>query len=133
MLGESALLCKFLCGKAHTLCKGLKERAAAGGAGLVEHDGVDCAVCNAEAFDVLTADVENEVDLRVEVLCRREVRNRFDDAEVDSEGALDQLLTVACNGRAAKRDAITAEGLDLFQLRADDLHGIALIGGVILI
>ena len=44
--------------------KRLQERAAAGGAGLVEEDVVDDAVVNLEALDILPADVDDEIDVR---------------------------------------------------------------------
>ena len=52
---------------AQGLGKGLDKGAAAGGAGLVEHDGVHGAVADLEALHVLAADVDDEIHVRVEV------------------------------------------------------------------
>ena len=133
MCGESAPFGKFRSGKAHALCKGFQERAAAGGAGFVEHDGIDGTVCDAEALDVLSADIEDEIDFGEEVFCCGEMRDGFDNPKIYAEGTLDELLSISRDSRSAERDAVAAEGIDLLQLSADNLHGIALIGVVILV
>ena len=59
------------------------------------------------------------------------VGDGLDQALVHAEGAADQILAVAGGGAAADRDAVAAEGVDLFQLRAHPLHGVSLVGGVV--
>ena len=52
-----------------------------------------------EAFDILTADVDDEVDFGEKVLCGEEVRHSLDESAVDRERVLDYLLAVAGDGR----------------------------------
>ena len=85
---------------AQRLRKGLQKAAAAGGAGLVQEDVADGTVLDLEALHILTADVDDEVHVRHEVLGGREVGHRLHQAEVAAEGVLDQLFAVAGGGHA---------------------------------
>ena len=70
-LGKQTQPREFLHTVAHGFGESLNEGAAPGGACLVEHDGVDGVVADLEAFDVLPADVEDEVHVGIEVARRR--------------------------------------------------------------
>ena len=113
VLGKQSQAGKFLCGVAHRLGKGLDKGAAAGGACLVEHDRVDGVVFNLEALDVLAADVEDKLDLRVKVLGGLEVGDGLDDAVVQMESVLDQFLAVAGGDGIADVDPVAAGLIEL--------------------
>ena len=55
------------------------------------------------------------------------------DALVHAEGVLDELLAVAGAGAAADGHPAAAAAVELFQLPAHQLHGIALVGAIIAI
>ena len=116
---------------AHALGKRFDERTAARGTSLVEHDGVDGVVADLEAFDILTADVENEVDVLVKELRGGIVRHRLDQTIVDVEGFFDQLLAVARDRTAADGEVFAEQLIYLHQLFLDDGNGIALVGAVV--
>ena len=65
MLRKQAELAELLDGVAHRARERLDKRAAAGRAGLVQRNVVDAFVADFEAFDVLTADVDDEIDVRL--------------------------------------------------------------------
>ena len=95
-------LCKIFNGVTQRTRKRLEERAAAGGTSLVEENIVDDAVFDLEALDVLTADVDDEIDLRVKRARRVEVRHRLYDAVIDGKRVFDDVFAVA--GRRAGAD-----------------------------
>ena len=88
VLGEETELREFGDIVAERHCKGLYERAAARRARLVEHDAVNCAVSDFEALDVLTADIEDEIDLGHEIFRRRVVGDGFNNSLVRMKGVL---------------------------------------------
>ena len=61
MPGEQPHLGEVGNGVAQGLGEGFNERTTAGGAGLVEEDGVHRAVADLEAFHILAADVDDKV------------------------------------------------------------------------
>ena len=77
--------CKILNRVTQRTRKRLEERAAAGGTSLVEENIVDDAVFDLETLDVLTADVDDEIDLRVKRARRVEMRHRLYDAVIDGK------------------------------------------------
>ena len=72
MLSEKTELREFSDIIAQSHSKGLYERAAARGTSLVEHDAVDSFIFYLEALDVLSADIDDEIDLggQLSQLCR---------------------------------------------------------------
>ena len=58
-------------------CKGLDERAAAGGAGFVQLDAVYGLILDLDAFHILTTDVEDTVNLRIKECSGIVVGNGF--------------------------------------------------------
>ena len=60
-----------------SLGEGLDKRAASGGAGLIEHDGVHGPIADLEALHVLAANVDDEVDVRIEMGGGVVVRHRL--------------------------------------------------------
>ena len=77
------------------LCKGLDERSAAGGAGLVELHRIDRVILDFDAFHILSADVENTVHIRVEEGRRIVVRDGLDFTFIQHQSRLDKRLAVA--------------------------------------
>ncbi len=77
----------------------LDEASAARRAGLVEHDVVDDAVFHAQAFHVLAADVQDELDAGQHFLGAAQVRDGLDLARVDAQRLEQQALAVAGHGR----------------------------------
>ena len=73
----------------HGVCESLDEGTASRGAGFVEHNGINRAVSDAEALDILPADVEDEVHIGLEELGGGVVRHGFNDAIVHTEGMAD--------------------------------------------
>ena len=116
---------------AHRTGKGLNKGAAAGRACLVEHDGVDRAVFDLEALDVLPADIEDKIDVGAKMLCRRVMRQRLDQPRVGMERMPDEILAVAGDGTARNRDAVAAGTADGKQLLPHERDGVAAVGIII--
>ena len=77
------------------------EAAAARRARLVEHDVVDHAVLHAQAFHILTADIEDELDAGKHLLGTAQVRDRLDLARVNAQRLEQQTFAVSRHGRVA--------------------------------
>ena len=131
VLGEQAQLGEVRDGIAQGFGEGLNEGAAAGGAGLVEHDGVHRLVADLEAFHVLAADVDDKIHLRLEMGGGTVMGHRFHQAQVTGEGIFDQVLAIAGDRCSPDLDAVSAHGVDGPQLLQHDGHRVALVGVVI--
>ena len=131
VLSEQAQLGEVCDGIAQGLGEGLDEGAAAGGAGLVEHDGVHRLVADLEALHVLAADVDDKIHLRRAVGGRPVMGHCFHQPQVTGEGVFDQGLAVAGDRRPPDLDAAAAHGVDGPQLLQHDGHRVALVGVVI--
>ena len=131
VLCEQTQLAELLDGVAHRAGKRLDERAAAGRAGFVQRNIVDTLVADFEAFDVLTADVDDEINIRAEMACRAEVRDRLDQTEIHAECVLNQCFAVAGDRRGNNMYAVAAEFVQLGELLADNVRRIALVGLVV--
>ena len=92
---------KVLDAHVHGLGKALDKRAAARGAGLVEHDVLDDATAHLEALHVLAANVENELDAWDEGLRAAQVGDGLDLARVRAQGLDEDALAVARGGHVA--------------------------------
>ena len=97
---EQGFLRKILDSIIEGFCERLDERAAAGGAGLIEQDVVDCVVFDADALHVLSADVEDAVYLGIKESGGIIVGNGLYFTLVQKESRLEQGFTVA-GGTAA--------------------------------
>ena len=131
LLGEQAQLGKVGDGVAQGLGEGLDEGAAAGGAGLVEHDGVHRSVADFKALHVLAADVDDEIHVGLEVGGRLVVGHGLHQPQVAGEGVFDQVLAVAGDRHAADLDAVPTLGVDLPELFQHNGHRVAQIGVVV--
>ena len=126
MFGEQAEPREILNFIAQRVGEGLQEAAAAAGTGFVKEDVVDRAVMNFKAFDILTADVDDEIDVRHIFAAGGEMRHRFHDAGIDAEGAADQIFAIT--GDAAGHDFHPRVGAHQFDQRfPDQLQRVALI------
>ena len=101
VLGSHGLDREVLDAHAHGHREALEEAAAARGAGLVEHDVLDDALLDLQALHVLTADVQDELDVGHEGLCAAQVRDGLDLAGVGAQGLDEQGLAVAGRGDVA--------------------------------
>ena len=131
LFGEQPQLGEVGDGIAQGLGKGLDKGAAAGGAGLVEHDGVHRAVADLKALHVLAADVDDKVHVGLEVGRRLIVGHGLHQAEIAGKGVFDEVLAIAGDGGTFDLNAVPAQGIDLLQLLQDDGHGVALVGVVV--
>ncbi len=98
MLGKESGFCEIFHTVVQRFGKSLDEGAAAGGTCLVELDTVYRLVLNLDTFHVLTADIKNTVNLRIEESSRIVVRYGFHFAVVQQKGGFHQCFAVA--GRA---------------------------------
>ena len=127
MFGEQAEPREILDFIAQRIGERLQEAAAAAGTGFVQEDVIDRAVMNFKTFDILTADVEDEVNIRHIFAAGGEMRHRFHDAGVDAEGAANQIFAIA--GDAAGHDFHPRVGAHQFDQRfPDQLQRVALVG-----
>ena len=131
MLCEQTQLAELLDGVTHRAGERLDERAAAGRARLVERNIVDALVADFEALDVLTANVDDEINIRAEMARRAEVRDRLDQTEIHAEGILDERFAVAGDRRGHDMYAVAAQLVQLGELLADNVRRIALVGLVV--
>ena len=92
---EQGFLREILHGDIEGLRECLDKGAAAGGAGLVELHRVDALVLDLDAFHVLTADVQDAVDLRIKEGGGRSSGRWSRPRPRPASGRLDQLLAVA--------------------------------------
>ena len=117
---------KFLCAVAENFGKGLQKAAAAAGAGLVQKDIIYSAVVDFQALHVLTADVEDEVDIWLQILRCIKVRHRFDDAVVHAEGVANQVLAIAGDS-TCEQLAVRIFLVEVRQIAAYSNDGITLV------
>ena len=73
-----------------------KERAAARRTGLVDLYAIDDTILHKDSLHVLASDVENEAHILVDMMGRKEMGNGLDDAMVELECCLDEVLAIAC-------------------------------------
>ena len=119
MRGVQRGLRELLDGQAHRLREGLQERAAAGGAGLVDGDRVDDAVGDGQVLHVLAADVDDGGDAGADHFGAAVVRHRLDHALVQVQAGGDQALAVAGGAGACDPRTLGQFGLDAL----DDVDG----------
>ena len=130
ILRKKSCLCKIHHRVIQGLRKGLDKRAAPGGTGLVERNGIHGSVANADALHVLAADVEDAVHLRVKIRCTVIVRDGFDLAPVQPECGLHQRFAIA-GGAAAGYGNTGRELLIQIGNPADGrFDGRAVVGGI---
>ncbi|CDC61571.1 unknown [Clostridium sp. CAG:448] len=84
-------------------------------------------VADAEAFDVLTADVDDEIHIGTEFFRRREMRNRLHHTAVHMEGGADDVLSVAGHGGGYDPD-VRVVAVKRTQIVADQRNRIAVVG-----
>ena len=95
MLGTASQAGKLGRRIAQVLSKGLDKRAATGGAGLIDFNTVDDSVGHKHGLHVLTADVEDEGHLLVQMTGRQIMGDGFHNAPTESESCFYQVLAIA--------------------------------------
>ena len=133
MLCLQAQLCKFRSAVSQALRKCLDERTAAAGARLVEDDIIDAAIADLETLDVLTADVEYVIHIRIKVFCGLIVRHRLYGSLIQMEGMPHQLFAITGRTAAGHLDAVAPLFVNLLQVLQHDIQRTALVGGIRLI
>ena len=128
MPGEQPHLGEVGNGVAQGLGEGFNERTTAGGAGLVEEDGVHRAVADLEAFHILAADVDDKVHIRGKVPGGVEMGHGFHQAQVAGEGVFDEVFSVAGDRGALDGHPAAALGINFPQLGQNDADGVSLVG-----
>jgi len=108
----------------------LDEAAAARAAGLVEHDVVDNAVLDAQAFHVLAADIEDELDVREHLAGTAQMGDRLDFAGVDLQRLQEKALAIAGNRGVPDGDAFGQVGVELLERSTGATENVALVGNV---
>ena len=111
----------------HRPGKSLDERAAARRTGLVEHDGIDGVIFHLEALDVLPADIDDEIRLRIEMECRLEMRHRLHDPEIHFERRFDQVLAVSRHRAGTDIDPVSRQGIDFPEFIQDNVERLAVV------
>ena len=87
-------MCELLGCVAQNFGKGLQKAAAAAGAGFVQKDIIDGTVMDFQALHILTADIKNEIYLRLQILGSIKVCHGFYDTIVNTKAVANQLLAV---------------------------------------
>ena len=80
-----------------------------------------------KAFNVLTADVENKIDVGFEMPCRSKMRYCFDNTLVGVKSVLYKFLAVACDRRAENVYFVRAHFAYFYKFLQNKRHGIALV------
>ena len=75
----------------------MKKRAAARRAGFVKKYIVDCVISDFEALYILTADIDNKINIGLEFLGGGKVSNSFDNAYINRKSVFDYVLAVTRN------------------------------------
>ena len=113
MLREKRRLCKIFHAHIQRLREGFDEAAAAGRTGLVQKNVVDGVIADADAFHILSADVQDTVHLRIEEGGRVIMRDGLHFAVIQLEGRLQQGLAVAGGAGARNPDRMRNPVADL--------------------
>ncbi len=91
-------LCKILHAVIERTRKGLNKGSAAGGAGFVKLNTVHGVILNADAFHILSTDIQDTIHLRIEELSGIVMGHRLHLTLVQHQGSFNQRFPVA--GRA---------------------------------
>ena len=129
---------RFCCGlrervdvRIHAGREGLKEGSAPRGARLVDRNRINHAVLDLQVLHVLTADVDDGRDARLQKFCRPEVRHRLDFTFVDADRGLDDSFAVSRGTGAHDAGRLRQVGLEALDDLDGGRHRIALVGGVV--
>ena len=133
-LGMACRLGKFMDTVSQRLGEGFHERPAAGGAGFIDFNPVNDLPVDENGFHVLPANVQDERDVLVQLAGCEVVGNGLNDAALQLESCLDEVLAVAGGTAAfdAERGAVVfAFFLQLEQTRFDGADRIPVVVAVI--
>ena len=130
ILGKQGLFGKALRRIAQGIGEVFNKGAAAGGAGLVEHDGVHRPVFQADALHVLAADVQHAVYLGVKEAGGGAVGDGLHLSLVQGEGGLQEGLAVARGAGPGDPGGARKHGFQVPDGGLGRLDGISLVVGV---
>ena len=131
MLCKQTQAAKFFDAVSHRARKGLNKRAAAGGARLIQRNIVDTIVGNFKALNILSANINDKINIRFKMTRRLKVRHGLNKTMIDAERIENQRFTIACDGRTCYANAVSAQLIQLDELFSDDINRIALVRAVI--
>ena len=131
MLCKQTQAAKFFDAVSHRAREGLNKRAAAGGARLIQRNIVDTIVGNLKALDVLSANINDKVNIRLKMTRCLKMRHGFNKTMIDAKRIENQRFTIACDGRTGYANAVSAQLIQLDELFSDDINRIALVRAVI--
>ena len=80
---------------------------------------------NLEALNILTADVEDKINIRLKIFCRGKMRNCFNNSVIHGKSIFNKLLTVPGDGAALYPYSVTAKSVYFIKTFADNIHGIS--------
>ena len=115
----------------HGFGKRLNKASAAGGACLIEHDGIHGIIADFEALHILSANVNNVIHLGIEILGRREMGHRFYKPQITAESIFNQILAIACDSTSRNMDARFTQFVNFAQLLEHNVYRVPLIGTII--
>ena len=114
-------------------CKILQKGAAAGGAGLIEHDIGDDALMDPDGLHVLAADIQDEAHIRLDLAGRRGVGHSLHRMVVCAESAAQEPLAVAGGAKAQDLECHPHGAVFALHLHKALLHhpdGVTLVVGI---
>ncbi|MNV46877.1 hypothetical protein D3C71_1387230 [compost metagenome] len=117
--------------KAERRGEALQERAAARRAGFIQHEAVDDASADFDAFHILPADIQDEIDLGHEFGGRLVMGDRLHLAAVGSKRRLDQPLAVSGRVSASNAAALRQQPVNVLERIAYRFQRISLIASVV--
>ena len=115
---EQCFVCKILYTVVQGLREGFDKGTAAGGTCFIELYAIYSAVFDLDTFHILTADVENTVDFRIEECCGIVMRNRFNLTLVQHQRSFDECFAVTGGTGPGDLCGIRQFGVDFLD-RAD--------------
>ena len=130
IFGKEGCLCEILYGIVERFGKGFNEGAAPGGAGFVQCHGIYGAVPDPDALHVLSADVENAVDVRIEVGGSVIVCNGFHLAAVQLKGSLHQGFSIAGGAAACDFHLFRHQPVEFCDAADGRMNGRTVVGGI---
>ena len=96
MLRKQCFVCKIFHGVVEGFCKGLNKGTTAGRACFVQLHAVYRTVFDLDTFPILTADIQNAVDIRREEGCCVIMCHSFHFAFIQQKSRFHQCFTIAC-------------------------------------
>ena len=116
MFGLQTELGKFRRTVSKALGKRFDKGTASGRTCLIQYDIVDAPVSDLKAFDVLTADIQNIIHIRIKIFGCLIMCHRFHRTFIQMEGMTHQFFPITCCTAAGHFDAVFALLINLTQM-----------------